>query len=637
MGAMNMDRFVIEDMAARFGATLPEPGSSPTQFRSRVPVPGQQTEDDPILDLLERWGMVKGGLPDGTGYFVTCPWESDHTQRDDTGTAYWPGGGFNCYHGHCSGKDRGSLRAWCDERLDEESGGLVTSVASLAFPAVPGYEPAPAPAQGTVIAPGAVQDLLGAFLEDLAWVEVDGKFWSRASGHMSAHFSIEIAWFNRLRDVLPRTRTRTGEAGQPMSVIAWFKGTQDTRKTVVSRLVYWPGQDIVFRDRDTGTWLGNAWRPSRAISSSRISGSRASNLMVRPWLDLVWRVFRAEGPRTVVRVLDWFALVVGDPGTKPGWHLVVQGDQGVGKDLLIQPVIAGVGSENTGRADALDLLSQFNSYAAKRLVVLNELKQVSGRDQYQRLKAMTDSTQAWLAINAKYRAVYHARNVSAFYVTTNDMDALAMDHDDRRFLVTLSTADAATWPGEEIARLRAWLGDEDGDGTQAVVAWLGQRWDRMTVARRAVLFGRAPGTAGKATMILAADPVRAWTHEQIETGRWPDLMSSEDINRAYQDAVRQNVFRYPVTSHRWGRLLRELGGGKVMGGEPVVLLNGQRSRLWAVREPKRFTHFGGTQLARAYAGGAVRTSVLNADVIVLPVNHTPNTDDETECDDENPF
>jgi hypothetical protein len=46
----------------------------------------------------------------------------EHTGADDSGTAYFPGGGFKCWHGHCIDRRRSDLLSWVDEKLRAERG-----------------------------------------------------------------------------------------------------------------------------------------------------------------------------------------------------------------------------------------------------------------------------------------------------------------------------------------------------------------------------------------------------------------------------------------------------------------------------------------------------------------------------------
>ena len=121
-------RYRMEELADPWGIVLPAPGAVPAAGLGGIAV---DPADDEILGLLGRWGMLTGartakdntGRPEG--YLCSCPWVDEHTGREDTGAAYWLGGAFKCFHGHCSDRNRKDLETWADARLQEESGGLV--------------------------------------------------------------------------------------------------------------------------------------------------------------------------------------------------------------------------------------------------------------------------------------------------------------------------------------------------------------------------------------------------------------------------------------------------------------------------------------------------------------------------------
>jgi len=179
---------------------------------------------------------------------------------------------------------------------------------------------------------------------------------------------------------------------------------------------------------------------------------------------------------------------------------------------------------------------------------------------------------------------------------------------------------------DEYGALGAWFGPDEKPGSTGdglVVAWLRQRWAQIMggpQARLTALMGHAPATASKIAMVEAADPVRAWTREQIEDQAWPDLMTSGEIAVAYRDAVRQGMLHYGVPEHRWGRVIRELGGDKVHDGRQVTLLDGRRMRLWAVRGPERFAFMDMSSLAQAYKSAAQRAFSDYNSVIPFPDN-----------------
>lgn len=554
---------------------------------------------DVILRQLNDWGWLTGSRTNNGGWHLReCPWEAEHTPgpQPDERSAVWAGGGFKCWHGHCADRDRTAFLGWFNAQLDERSGGAVTDVAQL--------EMGPVDA-ASVVVPEIAQKVIdagAAFLGEYVWVSGQASFWSRRTRDFKSKVGVDV----RYRLPLTRLLRVTGPRGRVVELTptTWF--SRQTGRAVADNVTYWPGETAVF-ERD-GLVFANRWKACD-VGAERAAAGRVTNTDVRPWLNLVWHVLGSEGPRFVVRALDMLALVVGDPGRKPGWHLIVQGGQGIGKDLLATPVVWAVGAGNVGRVTAAGLHRDHNPWAEKRLIVVSELKQTSagsqnGRDQYNVLKALAENTSDTVPINEKNVRLYHARNVGAFYVTSNEVDALALDADDRRFAVCASTA--GKWPADQYAALVAWLGGPGGEGTALVAAWLRQRWERVSQlpGRLGVLMGNAPWTQSKIAMIEAADPVRAWTREQVEGRIWPDLMLSGEIVDAYRNAVRQGELRYPVAQQRWTRMLRDMGGERVYGGQMVELLDGRRGRMWAIREPRRFAGMDLPALRRAHKSAA---------------------------------
>jgi hypothetical protein len=580
-----------------------------------------------IVQTLSDWGELTGTRTgDGGWHLVKCPWDHEHTPgaKIEDRTAVYPGGGFKCWHGHCAHRNRGDFLVWFNKQLEEKTGGLFCDAAQLdpglgpidpatvrvpkiAVSVAPTAPAAPAPAPNEAAAARA-------FLTDFVWVRDLNRFFCWDNHGFPTCEAVDRSLALPLGSLL-RVEKRTLKASE------WF--FRHPRRIAVHNQTYWPGEGR-YVTTDAGQCV-NRWRPC-VLGQVLAAGLPIETWMVRPWLDLVVHVLGGEGGRFVVRALDWMSLVVAAPGVKPGWHLLVQGKQGVGKDLLIQPVIWATGAENVGRVSASGLNWPHNPWAEKRLVLVSELKQTTvgaatGRDQYTTLKVFTENTSQWVAINQKNLPHYSARNVSAFYVTSNEPDALALDPDDRRFMVACSLAKA--WSKRRYQGLAGWLGGESGAGTETVVAWLRQRWARMSAERRAALLSTAPTSGGKVRMIEEVeDPVTAWTREQIEDGVWRDLMTSDDLDRAYGDAVRLRILRHPVTAQRYGRIIRALGGNKIYGGEPVPLSGGIRRRVWAVRAPERFAGFDAAMITQAYGSRAASDFDDNSKVTRFPDHHT---------------
>lgn len=608
-------RYTIEQLADRWNITLPAPGAV-SVVAGRIAV---DAKGDELLALLDQWGMVDGTrAADGVGFVCECPWVDYHTGRADSGSAYWLGGAFKCHHGHCDDKGRRELERWAHERLEVESGGLA-GLSAWNFGVVPGYVRAYAPPAGggdSVKVPTAAQAVLGIgtpspvpaidfgtgvdgrFFEEFVFISPEDRFLSLRTGELLTRAAVDFVWAGEMNGVgvLPFLSSR-----ETMSPSKWFADVVNTaRARCADKITYWPGLGSFFQDG--GVRLANRWHPAERL------GRSVTDADVEPWLRLVRHVVGGEGAGVVEQVLDWMALVVGAPGIKPGWHVVVQGGQGLGKDMMVQPVHWGTGLDNVGTVNAGSLHSQFNEWAERRLIVVNELKQntkgsATGSDQYTTLKELTENTNDRIKINQKNMRPYYARNVGAFYVTSNDERAIALEADDRRFLVIM--AGASPWPKAEYQDLADWM--KRRGGAEMGAEWLHDRWAAMGVDRKRDLLGNAPATAGKVRMIANnEDPVTAWMREQIETGTWPDLMTGTDIAAGLAACAKSGTggFGYVPGPQRWASALKGLGGGKVYNGNVVRLKSGAQARMWAVRAPGRFDNMGETQIAQAYVSAA---------------------------------
>lgn len=613
--------YSVDEIANSRGVVLPAPGTVALKGMGRVKI---APDADEIYDLLARMGKIQGEAADGEGYQIECPWVGGHSGRSDTGAAYWMGGAFTCFHGHCDGKGRREIEAWADAEIRRESGGLV-GLGVKTFPVVPGYQGLRKGGSGSgtgrpAAGAGHVWDFgtgaTGAFFGELVYVAPEDAFFSVRTGEMLSRAAVDVVWRARMTkgNALSAAPGKSGALLKPSEEFTDERHVDRAR--IADKMTYWPGEARFFEEG--GIWFANSWGPGSRL------GVPVTDLDAKPWLDAVGRIAGVEGPGTVDVVLDWMALVVGAPGVKPGWHIFAHtSNHGTGKDWLIQPVRWAVGDSNVGSMNAKALGSDFNPWAEKRLVLGHELNQntrgsTSGADQYNTLKELMDNTNRTIRINEKNRKAYYARNVSAFYITSNQEDGIALEQDDRRVLVLNGGDKVAGLTADEASAFAKWV-LEDGGG-DIVSEWLHQRWDGMSAARKQALMGRAPRTAGKTKMLAGlANPVETWIGEQIELGVWPDLMTSEDIGRAIQAAVKSGTagFNFAPSPHKWAKILKSKGGDKVYRGDPVRLLDKTKARVWAVRSPSRFASMGETAIARAYTSAAGHSFSDDAKVISL--------------------
>jgi hypothetical protein len=169
--------------------------------------------------------------------------------------------------------------------------------------------------------------------------------------------------------------------------------------------------------------------------------------------------------------LDWWAYVLQKPGQKIGHALVLIGGQGTGKDTLLEPLFRSVGTHNVASIDTNTLFGQFNYYLRYQIVYAQEIIAYGRRDLYNYIKPFVSGQVARLAINEKNLRQYFVPNNQNWIITTNHDNAIALEHDDRRFWVHRVLIDAPP-PDDYFAALHAWF---RAGGTENVFGWLLKR------------------------------------------------------------------------------------------------------------------------------------------------------------------
>jgi hypothetical protein len=109
-------RYSVDELAAAYGLDLAEP--PPRRQETLPPRKSFRGDDLDVLELLHAANLYRG--PRGGGaHEILCPWVDEHTDRGETGTAYFEPssennnhGGFCCHHGHCQHRSIGDLYRW---------------------------------------------------------------------------------------------------------------------------------------------------------------------------------------------------------------------------------------------------------------------------------------------------------------------------------------------------------------------------------------------------------------------------------------------------------------------------------------------------------------------------------------------
>lgn len=128
-------------------------------------------------------------------------------------------------------------------------------------------------------------------------------------------------------------------------------------------------------------------------------------------------------------LLCWMAYPLQNGGAKIPTAVVLQGEQGAGKSLLIEPLLEIYGLQAAQVCtDALEY--EFNSWITrKQFIVVDELPSVNA---LQPVKELV--TEPMVRVNDKHRP-YYATNLTNFIFLSNDPQPIVLTDEDRRFFI----------------------------------------------------------------------------------------------------------------------------------------------------------------------------------------------------------
>lgn len=134
-------------------------------------------------------------------------------------------------------------------------------------------------------------------------------------------------------------------------------------------------------------------------------------------------------------VVEWLAHVAVNPEQRANYSLVIQGAQGSGKSVIGDMMKAVLGEVNVGVVSNASIKSEFSGWSAGHVLKVVEEVSVSGHrfDIMNNLKEKI--TNDFIEIIRKGKDGTPIRNTAAYLMLTNDVGALAIDPNDRRYLV----------------------------------------------------------------------------------------------------------------------------------------------------------------------------------------------------------
>jgi len=256
--------------------------------------------------------------------------------------------------------------------------------------------------------------------------------------------------------------------GEPL-VLAANKWLDQNRP--VEQMTWAPGEPELIKDRliSDGGWVErrgvsclNLYQPPKL--------ERGDPAMAEPWLTHVRTVF----PDDAEHIIRWLAQRVQQPERKINHALVLGGNQGIGKDTLLEPVKRAVGPWNFHEVSPHHMLGRFNGFLKSVILRVSEARDLGDVDRYSfydHMKSYTAAPPDVLRIDEKNLREYSIFNCVGVIITSNHKaDGIYLPADDRRHFVAWSDLTKDDFAPQYWNGLWQWY---DRGGDRHVAACLG--------------------------------------------------------------------------------------------------------------------------------------------------------------------
>jgi Family of unknown function (DUF5906) len=225
--------------------------------------------------------------------------------------------------------------------------------------------------------------------------------------------------------------------GEPvkLSASAWLD-----RFKPVEQMTWAPGLPLIIRDKLV---LEGGWTDHRGAAAFNLYRSPDRIGLGNPasagrWVEHVNLVY----PDDADHILDWLAHRVQRPEEKINHALVVGGQQGIGKDTLLEPVKYAIGAWNFQEASPAQVLGRFNGFLKAVILRISEAHDLGEFDRFQfydHMKSYTAAPPDTLRVDEKHLREYAIINCCGVIITTNHKtDGIFLPADDRRHYVAWS-------------------------------------------------------------------------------------------------------------------------------------------------------------------------------------------------------
>ncbi|WP_298691759.1 primase-helicase family protein [uncultured Sphingomonas sp.] len=189
------------------------------------------------------------------------------------------------------------------------------------------------------------------------------------------------------------------------------------------------------------------------------------------WKEHIIRVY----PDNADHIINWLAHRVQRPGEKINHAIVLGGNQGVGKDSMLEPVKYAVGPWNVSEVAPSTIMGNYHGFLKSVIMRVSEARDLGEVDRfafYDHMKTFTAAPPDVLRVNEKYIREHAIFNVTGVIITTNHKTTgIYLPADDRRHYVAWTDLCKEDFSDEYWAELWTWY--ENG-GLENVAAYLQQ-------------------------------------------------------------------------------------------------------------------------------------------------------------------
>ena len=260
---------------------------------------------------------------------------------------------------------------------------------------------------------------------------------------------------------------RLTKAGDPVVVPAntWLDQHQP-----VEQMTWTPGKPMLVRNQlvADGGWIKrdgmtcfNLYRPPNIEPGDPDKANR--------WIGHVRRVYGDDADH----IIQWLAQRVQRPDIKVNHALVLGGEQGIGKDTILEPIKYAIGAWNFTEVSPKQMLGRFNGFAQSVVLRINEARDLGEFDRfafYDHSKVYTAAPPDVLRVDEKNLREHPVFNVCGVILTTNHkLDGIYLPSDDRRHFVAWSELTKDSFEPDYWTELYGWY---EREGNRHVAAYL---------------------------------------------------------------------------------------------------------------------------------------------------------------------